>query len=501
MDDSTDKLLENENSKEIKVERCQSRSNENSQETINSTKNKNISDIKCTIQNIHSTSYQVIILSFRRFQSSLYFTFFLSALFPTIYKTLRVYYLGNLPDAAGVNIASQLIWVSLVFEIFQETLIQPLYYLIGQTFHDLRETKNRIKIGCMIIFLIHLSLSVVVYLLATPLTHAMAQKPSAINLTVSYVRLELFSVTLEGVNQFYVVVLTMFSWQKHLYIILILRMTILIVLDTFFLNQSSYSLQLGVKGIAYGNITASSVIFIYCSITVAKALELKSEDLFTKSTYSFQWLKYWLRIGFFSGLDSFIRNIFYILCIIRVMNVIEEQGVYWRANAFIYQWLLLPHTPLINVLKQDSGKDTAGIDHKQKMTAYVIICSMIFMSLAFSIPLWKYFIKFVMNVKYQADVLMIYNVVLYLWIPYGFFMFGQLLDAVLYGKGKTEYLALKSILGNLLIYLPMLICFITNVYEPSLRSVALIFGGGLTFSFLTSVLCYVRLIKLLDFKI
>ena len=278
MDDSTDKLLENENSKEIKVERCQSRSNENSQETINSTKNKNISDIKCTIQNIHSTSYQVIILSFRRFQSSLYFTFFLSALFPTIYKTFRVYYLGNLPDAAGVNIASQLIWVSLVFEIFQETLIQPLYYLIGQTFHDLRETKNRIKIGCMIIFLIHLSLSVVVYLLATPLTHAMAQKPSAINLTVSYVRLELFSVTLEGVNQFYVVVLTMFSWQKHLYIILILRMTILIVLDTFFLNQSSYSLQLGVKGIAYGNITASSVIFIYCSITVAKALELKSED-------------------------------------------------------------------------------------------------------------------------------------------------------------------------------------------------------------------------------
>ena len=236
MDDSTDKLLENENSKEIKVERCQSRSNENSQETINSTKNKNISDIKCTIQNIHSTSYQVIILSFRRFQSSLYFTFFLSALFPTIYKTLRVYYLGNLPDAAGVNIASQLIWVSLVFEIFQETLIQPLYHLIGQTFHDLRETKNRIKIGCMIIFLIHLSLSVVVYLLATPLTHAMAQKPSAINLTVSYVRLELFSVTLEGVNQFYVVVLTMFSWQKHLYIILILRMTILIVLDTFFLN-------------------------------------------------------------------------------------------------------------------------------------------------------------------------------------------------------------------------------------------------------------------------
>ena len=145
MDDSTDKLLENENSKEIKVERCQSRSNENSQETINSTKNKNISDIKCTIQNIHSTSYQVIILSFRRFQSSLYFTFFLSALFPTIYKTLRVYYLGNLPDAAGVNIASQLIWVSLVFEIFQETLIQPLYHLIGQTFHDLRETKNRIK--------------------------------------------------------------------------------------------------------------------------------------------------------------------------------------------------------------------------------------------------------------------------------------------------------------------------------------------------------------------
>ena len=501
MSDFTDELLENENLEETTDERYQSQSNGTSQGIINSTKYKHVSDVKCTVQNIQLNCYQIIILSFRRFQSGLYFTFFSSTLFPTFYKTVRVYYLGNLPDAAGVDIASQLIWVSLVFEIFQETLIQPLFHLIGQTFHDLRETKNRIKIGCIIIFLIHLSLSIIVYLLATPLTHAMAQKSSAINLTVNYVRLELFSVTLEGVNQFYVVVLTMFSWQKHLYIILILRMAILIVLDTFFLSQSSYSLQLGVKGIAYGNIAASSVIFIYCSITVAKALELKSEDLFTKATYSFQWLECWLRIGFFSGLDSFIRNIFYILCIIRVMNVIEEQGVYWRANAFIYQWLLLPYTPLLNVLKQDSGKDTVGIDHKQKMTSYVIISSLIFMCLGFSIPLWKHFIKFVLNVRNEADVSMIYNVVLYLGIPYGFFMFGQLLDAVLYGKGKTEYLALKSILGNLLIYLPMFICFITNVYEPSLRSVALIFGGGLTFSFLTSVFCYLRLIKLLDFKI
>ena len=37
---------------------------------------------------------------------------FAAMLLPTIYQTVRIYFLGNLPSDGGINIASQLSWVN-----------------------------------------------------------------------------------------------------------------------------------------------------------------------------------------------------------------------------------------------------------------------------------------------------------------------------------------------------------------------------------------------------
>ena len=53
-------------------------------------------------------------------------------LLPTVYQTVRIYFLGDLPSDSGINIASQLQWVNLFYEVVQEALILPLFFLLGK---------------------------------------------------------------------------------------------------------------------------------------------------------------------------------------------------------------------------------------------------------------------------------------------------------------------------------------------------------------------------------
>jgi len=78
--------------------------------------------------------------SLRRFNWKLYFALLLTGLLPTLYTTVRINYLGNLPGDWGVNIASQLVWVNLILEVIYEALILPLFYLIGKTIDDRNKT-------------------------------------------------------------------------------------------------------------------------------------------------------------------------------------------------------------------------------------------------------------------------------------------------------------------------------------------------------------------------
>lgn len=53
-------------------------------------------------------------------------------------------------------------------------------------------------------------------------------------------------------------------------------------------------------------------------------------------------MKQWFKVGIFSGLESLIRNLAFMLMIVRLMNVVAEQGTFWVCNQFIWSWLLLP---------------------------------------------------------------------------------------------------------------------------------------------------------------
>ena len=126
--------------------------------------------------------------SLMRIQYSLYLSLLAKALLPTIYSSVRVSLLGDLPSDSGVNIASQAVWLGLVFEVLQEMLILPLYFTFGNTMSDLEMTGNKIKTGGVIILGIFSTAAVILYIILPNLVKLMGQDEELVDTTVSYCR-------------------------------------------------------------------------------------------------------------------------------------------------------------------------------------------------------------------------------------------------------------------------------------------------------------------------
>ena len=102
------------------------------------------------------------------------------------------------------------------------------------------------------------------------------------------------------------------------------------VFSTVNLTISESGLNLGAMGIACTSVSTNFLLLITCLIITWKKLDFNILDL--KTDYDFKWLKGWSRIGFFSGLDSLIRNLVYLIVVLRAMNLLDEQGKYISNN-------------------------------------------------------------------------------------------------------------------------------------------------------------------------
>lgn len=61
--------------------------------------------------------------SLKNINYKLFIALLVMGLCPTIYTTLRIFWLGELPDGYSYSIAGQLSWVNLIYEVISEAII------------------------------------------------------------------------------------------------------------------------------------------------------------------------------------------------------------------------------------------------------------------------------------------------------------------------------------------------------------------------------------------
>ena len=411
---------------------------------------------------------------------------------PAMYQTLRIYFLGDLPGEWGVNIASQLAWVNLIYEILEEALILPLFYLLGKSLASREELENKTRTGLLVCGGAYLALSLLISAFARPLCIWMASDRAAIEATVTYIRLESVASAIGILSQFITVLLVTINKKKYMYRLLGIRTGMTMLLDAFLLSSLPFSADLGVNGIAFSNIAVSAICVVF------SILFLYAEDIrvFRREKLDFAWLREYGSIGAFSALESFVRNLAFMLMVSRLVNVISEAGTYWVANSFIWTWLLLPAEAMYDVIKKETAETKENI--RTKTVGYLFVSALFSLAWLISIPVWRPFIRHVLN---SDSFEKIFHVVLLSTPFYLIYIFNCVFDGTIYGRGKTLYMLVESVFTNGLFYTAMFILWKTGVWIPTLNGIALMFGVGMAFDLIPTVGCYLYLLKKEQVKI
>jgi len=424
--------------------------------------------------------------SLKNLNWKLFISLLVMGLCPTIYTTLRVFFLGQLPGDWVFSIAGQLSWVNLLYEILDEAIILPLYFFMGKAINNKNDYINRIKTGLIISFSVYAVCSIFIIGFTNPLLSIMATSKDIISESVIYIRIESIANIFILLSNFILICLITLGKSRYVYILTAAKLILSIVFDTFLVSTLNISANLGVNGIGYSNIIVNIILFAVSVVLLSK----EGYRIFNKEKLSFTWAKEFVKIGGISGLESFVRNIAYMLMISRMVNMVNEQGTYWVANSFIWGWLLLPINQLGELIKQEVSTDEKAI--KNNTLGYFAVTAIVCLVWFITIPGWK---GFMANVLQFSDVDKLYNLVTLLLGFYVLYALQNVFDCEFYGLGKTNYMLFESIVTNSIYYGIAFALYLAGKWTPTLMSIALLFGVGNAFDSIVSGGAFAYLLK------
>ncbi len=422
-----------------------------------------------------------IMKSLKNINRRMFLALLVMGLCPTLYTTLRTFFLGQLPGDWSYSIAGQLSWVNLLYEVINEAIVLPLYFFMGQAVSDKEEYSDRIRSGLLVSFGIYTICSVFVMIFVHPLLKFMAVSPDILTESASYIRIECIANIFGILYSFICVALITIGRDKLVYVITAAKLVLSLILDILLVSSLPVSLNCGVNGIGISNIISNIILFIIAAVLIRRC----GYHIFEKKKLSFAWMKDFFKIASISGLESFIRNIAYMLMVSRMVNMVGEQGTYWVANNFIWGWMLLPVTQLGELIKQETAKDKNAV--KNNTPGYFAITAITCMIWVITIPLYKPFMR---NILGYSDVDKLFKLVMVLFIFYVLYAFQNVFDATFYGRGRTNYMLFESVMTNSIYYGTFFILYLCGVWKPTLIGIALMFGCGNAFDTVVSYIAY-----------
>ncbi len=402
------------------------------------------------------------------------------AILPSVYSTLRIYLLGSYPDDSAINIASQQMWLGIIYEVLQEAIIAPMFFFIGKiNNNDKSNLINKIRTSILIILIIYLIMALLINVFSNNLVSAMRQNETLINQTATYIKLESFANIFIIIFQFFIIINVALGNYKEIFIVSILKTAITVIFDFIFISQYPISINIGVNGIAYNNILSN-----FISIIILIVLLNKNEyNIFSKEIkFSFLYNINIGKINIVSGFESFYRNFIFSFMILRMVNIVGEQGNYWIANNFFWAWLLIPSLQLGEMIKSNFSKDK-----NLSLKPYILLNTVFIIIWIIFIPLYKYFIKYAMNIQNYKQILFLIVIILPFYI---IFTYGNIITNIFYGIGKPQYILLQSFIVNTLFYGIFFILYLNNIFKPTLINIALMFGGSMAFGSMINYVIY-----------
>ena len=385
----------------------------------------------------------------------------LLALVPAIYQTVITKLITSNVDISNLDIIGQMEWYDLIDETLRAFLIVPMYSILSKVYKKSYFNKIVFKLG-IIVFTLYSIFSLITLFYGIHLISFMNPSEIDINATYKYLSIETIAFMVGIIFSYISVVLLVIGKARYMYIILIVKVLLSLLSDIVLIPS------LGINGIAISNVISNSIVAIVGIILLVYEKTI-STSRFNKEDLVY--IKDWIKTGLFAGGQQFLDNIIYSLMIVRMVNVVSESGNYWVSNNFIWGWLLIPISSLIEVIRKDAGIN--GYNLRQR-NYYFITLIVILLWFAL-IPTYKWFFNSVEGIENYNRIFEIVLLNLGFYVAYAF---SQIPDAIFVGIGKTKYIAINSLICNIGYYGIWFILYMSSTITMNMNMIIIMFGCG-----------------------
>lgn len=409
-------------------------------------------------------------LNLKSFDWKMYVALCLLALVPAIYQTVVTKLITVSASPGTLDIIGQMEWFDLINETICAFLIVPMYSVLSKAKTKENFDKVVFKLGIIVVGLYFL-FSIGTFFYGLRLVSFMNPSEIDVGSAYGYLSLETIAFMIGIIFSYVNVVFIVIDKSRYMYAFLVAQIC-LSLLGDFALIPTT-----GVNGVAISNIISNLIMALVGVVMLAYIKQLKPGK-FTKEDIPH--LKDWGRVGLFAGGQQFLDNIIYALMIVRMVNAVSESGNYWVSNNFIWGWLLIPITCLVEIIRKDAGKDGYNV----KQSNYYSITTIVVLLWLMLIPTYKWFFGTVEGITNSERIFEIVVKNLGFYVAYAF---SQIPDAIFVGMGKTKYNAINSVLCNIVYYGVWFILYQTGVVVMTMDMIIVMFGCGNIFHWIVSL--------------
>ncbi|MDE7324255.1 MAG: hypothetical protein K2N73_16390, partial [Lachnospiraceae bacterium] len=275
-----------------------------------------------------------------QFPINLFCSLMLLGFIPFLYTLVRTNLIASIPSTDGLGIAGHIEWFDLINETIQAFLIVPLYALLNGCMQDRKKFSERIFQSFLVINIVYILFAVIIFMGCSSIVSTMAS--DCMDEVTRYLQLETIGFIIANVVSFVNVLFVVLEKPLYIYVMVILKTAFTLIGDLLLIPG------FGVNGVAYSNIAVNSICAVLCLVVVFRQKLIAVSYRFDKS-----FLKKYLFIGFFSGIQIFLDNIIYSAVVCKMVNEVSEQGNYWVANNIVWGLMLIPISALAEIIKKD----------------------------------------------------------------------------------------------------------------------------------------------------
>ena len=395
-----------------------------------------------------------------------YFILIGIGLLPLLWKVLEISLLSSFDNS--LKILGQTALISIIFKIFEETLLNPLFKTLNKTDRNDTETNNIAKHFFNTYLIATVIFTSLILLLLNPIMKISMIPSYLFNDCLSFLKLYVIACGLGIISKYLLTFNIINQDTKKMFIYLLIKSLLTSLLFIILIPK------IGVNAIAISEIIINSLITIYFSITFLKS---------NKTNYSFNKKEYFKLMGF-SFSETLIRNIVYYFVILVLLNVIDNQDLYFVSNEYIWSLMLVPALAQSTLIKQRITNDNSHSLKPYFINSLLLISFMILLLLISPIVF-----KYIYNLEnYNTYFLTL----LKLFPCYIIFVFDSVIESYFISKGYLKYILVQSIITNIGVYLTAFVLYLCNILPITLDTIIILFNLGVIVSSTYTILTYIN---------